>query len=175
MPKPRQSLSGVNSVVFTTSYSHRRLPVALGLAVMLSLSLVNTAFAARAPTIPTVTIAGGVELPMAGLGTWQYNDTRAEGAVKAALALGYTHIDTAYDCRPPILAWLGLVAAVWTAQTHCTARRCRTGFAKGLTLTFAAHCRVARQTPTPRALGVPWRRARARATPISSRPRCRVA
>ena len=48
-----------------------------------------------AAPIPTVTIAEGVELPMAGLGTWQYNSSVAESAVLAALRMGYTHIDTA--------------------------------------------------------------------------------
>lgn len=47
--------------------------------------------------IPTVTIAPGVELPMAGLGTWLYNNTVAEAAAAEALALGYVHIDTAND------------------------------------------------------------------------------
>ncbi|KAL1530601.1 hypothetical protein AB1Y20_001501 [Prymnesium parvum] len=50
---------------------------------------------AFALNIPTVQIAPGVHLPMAGLGTWQYNDSRAELAVSTALAIGYTHIDTA--------------------------------------------------------------------------------
>eukprot|EP00040_Diaphanoeca_grandis_P005713 m.34181 g.34181 ORF g.34181 m.34181 type:complete len:320 (-) comp16941_c0_seq1:24-983(-) len=45
--------------------------------------------------IPTKTIAPGVELPMAGLGTWQYNESEAKDAVLTALNLGYTHIDTA--------------------------------------------------------------------------------
>ena len=45
--------------------------------------------------IPTVLIAPGVELPLAGLGTWQYNSSVAEAAVLAALDAGYTHIDTA--------------------------------------------------------------------------------
>ena len=45
--------------------------------------------------IPTVTIAPGVEMPLAGLGTWQYNSSVAEAAVLAALGVGYTHIDTA--------------------------------------------------------------------------------
>lgn len=47
------------------------------------------------PVIPTTTIAEGVQLPMAGLGTWQYNSSVAEDAVLAALGMGYTHIDTA--------------------------------------------------------------------------------
>ena len=38
-----------------------------------------------------------VELPMQGLGTWQYNNTVAGGAVAAALKMGYAHIDTAFD------------------------------------------------------------------------------
>ena len=45
--------------------------------------------------IPTLKIAEGVEIPMVGLGTWQYNDTVAEAATTLALSLGYTHIDTA--------------------------------------------------------------------------------
>ena len=45
--------------------------------------------------IPTVSIAPGVDLPLAGLGTWQYNSSVAEAAVLMALRLGYTHIDTA--------------------------------------------------------------------------------
>ena len=53
-----------------------------------------------ASSIPTIPIAGpngaAVDLPMAGLGTWQYNESVAEQAVTDALALGYTHIDCAY-------------------------------------------------------------------------------
>ena len=47
----------------------------------------------------TITIAPGVEMPLAGLGTWQYNSSVAKAAVLSALKLGYTHIDTAlgYD------------------------------------------------------------------------------
>ena len=38
-------------------------------------------------------------MPMAGLGVWQYNDTRAEAALKTALRVGYRMVDTAlgYD------------------------------------------------------------------------------
>ncbi len=42
--------------------------------------------------IPTKTLKGGSEIPVLGLGTWQLKD---EDAVKSALDLGYTHIDTA--------------------------------------------------------------------------------
>lgn len=38
---------------------------------------------------------GQVDIPLVGLGTWQYNDTVAEAATTMALGLGYTHIDTA--------------------------------------------------------------------------------
>jgi hypothetical protein len=51
-------------------------------------------------TIPTTKIGhdhlGDIELPMAGLGTWLYNDSHAQAAVTTALALGYSHIDTAF-------------------------------------------------------------------------------
>lgn len=45
--------------------------------------------------IPSVTLRGGVELPMLGLGTWQAENDEAYDAVRAALDLGYRHIDTA--------------------------------------------------------------------------------
>jgi|EP00937_MAST-01D_sp_MAST-1D-sp2_P003332 diketogulonate reductase-like aldo/keto reductase len=55
---------------------------------------------AEIPTtkIPVIEIAPGVHMPMAGLGTWQYNDTVAGAAVAAYLSdeVGGTHIDTAY-------------------------------------------------------------------------------
>merc|ERR1711998_56483 len=47
--------------------------------------------------IPTIQIAKGVNLPLTGLGTWQYNSSRTEAAVSAALKLGYVAIDTAND------------------------------------------------------------------------------
>lgn len=50
-----------------------------------------------AARIPTKKIAPGVNIPMVGLGTWQYNASRTEAAVKTALELGYVAIDTAHD------------------------------------------------------------------------------
>ena len=40
-------------------------------------------------------LANGVRIPKVGLGTWLIPDDQAAGAVKAALELGYHHIDTA--------------------------------------------------------------------------------
>jgi len=45
--------------------------------------------------IKTVKLADGREMPALGLGTWQLTGRRCEEAVKKALELGYTHIDTA--------------------------------------------------------------------------------
>jgi hypothetical protein len=45
--------------------------------------------------IPTVEIAPGVHMPLAGIGTWLYNSSMAEKAVLTATSLGCTHIDTA--------------------------------------------------------------------------------
>ncbi len=44
---------------------------------------------------PTVTIAPDVEMPLIGIGTWQARGSEAYDAVRAALELGYRHIDTA--------------------------------------------------------------------------------
>jgi diketogulonate reductase-like aldo/keto reductase len=63
--------------------------------MMLLCAAAAAAVAAAAPKIPTMEIAPGVNIPMSGLGTWQYNDTVAGAATSLALSLGYTHIDTA--------------------------------------------------------------------------------
>ena len=44
---------------------------------------------------PTITLNNGVKMPLVALGTWQYNNDVAEDAIKLALSLGFTHIDTA--------------------------------------------------------------------------------
>ena len=43
----------------------------------------------------TLTLANGVSIPQLGLGTWFIDDADAAGAVRAAVGLGYRHIDTA--------------------------------------------------------------------------------
>ena len=47
----------------------------------------------------TVALAGGVQLPQMGLGTWPMNDDEAAVAVKSALKIGYRHLDTAENYR----------------------------------------------------------------------------
>ena len=46
-------------------------------------------------TIPTITLNNGVEMPALGLGVFQTPPDETIGAVEAALAVGYQHIDTA--------------------------------------------------------------------------------
>ena len=43
----------------------------------------------------TVNLPGGTELPLIGFGTWQLRPTTAYESVRAALEIGYRHIDTA--------------------------------------------------------------------------------
>lgn len=43
----------------------------------------------------TITLNNGVEIPQLGLGTWFIDDDKAADAVKAAVEIGYRHIDTA--------------------------------------------------------------------------------
>jgi 2,5-diketo-D-gluconate reductase A len=45
--------------------------------------------------IPTVTLAGGSAMPLLGFGTWQIRGEDAYRAVRAALDIGYRHLDTA--------------------------------------------------------------------------------
>ena len=42
-------------------------------------------------------VKGKVQMPLFGIGTWLYNDTKANAAVAAAFTLGYRHVDTAFD------------------------------------------------------------------------------
>ena len=41
------------------------------------------------------TLSNGVEIPKLGLGTWMIPDEQTDEAVRAAVSLGYHHIDTA--------------------------------------------------------------------------------
>jgi 2,5-diketo-D-gluconate reductase A len=50
---------------------------------------------AQARSVPTVALPGEVALPMVGFGTWQLRGGQAEAAARAALEVGYRHIDTA--------------------------------------------------------------------------------
>lgn len=43
----------------------------------------------------TLTLAGGVQMPILGLGTWQSHGDECYQAVRTALELGYRHVDTA--------------------------------------------------------------------------------
>ena len=43
----------------------------------------------------TYTLSNGVEIPKLGLGTWMIDDVDVVAAVKAAVSIGYRHIDTA--------------------------------------------------------------------------------
>lgn len=47
------------------------------------------------PAVPDVTLAGGVTMPLIGLGTWDLRGGRGRRAMRAALDLGYRHLDTA--------------------------------------------------------------------------------
>ena len=63
----------------------------LGLAVLLPMAL-----PASYPAVPMKGIGGkDLGMPLVGLGTWQYNSSVAEAAVKLAFSLGYRHVDTA--------------------------------------------------------------------------------
>ena len=44
----------------------------------------------------TIKLSSGYEIPILGLGTWQLTGKRCKAAVKKAIELGYTHIDTAW-------------------------------------------------------------------------------
>ena len=43
----------------------------------------------------SITLSNGVVVPQLALGTWLIDDNKAAEAVKSAIEIGYTHIDTA--------------------------------------------------------------------------------
>jgi 2,5-diketo-D-gluconate reductase A len=47
------------------------------------------------PTVPTITLNNGVEIPQLGFGVYQVKPEETAQAVQAALEIGYRHIDTA--------------------------------------------------------------------------------
>ena len=51
----------------------------------------------KSVSVPIVTLSNGVEMPAIAAGTWQYDANTAQAAVEAAIAAGFTHIDTAHD------------------------------------------------------------------------------
>jgi len=61
------------------------------------LLLVLAAGGVSASDPPTVTLRNGVKMPMVAAGTFQYNSSQAYESIKAALAVGFTMVDTAYD------------------------------------------------------------------------------
>jgi 2,5-diketo-D-gluconate reductase A len=55
--------------------------------------------ASASPAAPSITLAGGVEIPQIGFGVFQVPREETAGAVAAALETGYRHIDTAAAYR----------------------------------------------------------------------------
>jgi diketogulonate reductase-like aldo/keto reductase len=49
----------------------------------------------QAAAVPAVTLPGGGSMPMIGFGTWQLRGRAGRESMRAALATGYRHIDTA--------------------------------------------------------------------------------
>lgn len=62
-------------------------------------------------SIPTITLANGVQMPAIGLGTSPMNDDETEKAVIAAIATGYRLIDTAENYRNEVGVGRGIRAS----------------------------------------------------------------
>ena len=75
-------------------------------------------------------------MPMAGLGTWQFNSSVAEAAVLAALGMGYTHIDTALGYNNQEGVGRALAASLRTRKSYFVTSKIPGGLKVG---TKAAH------------------------------------
>ncbi|CAJ1461231.1 unnamed protein product [Effrenium voratum] len=60
----------------------------------LCLCVVHAA-AVAGPAVSIKGVSGPVDLPLLGIGTWQYNNSVTKETVTSAFALGYRHVDTA--------------------------------------------------------------------------------
>lgn len=70
------------------------------------------------PSVPMNGISGKVQMPLFGVGTWQYNSTVAAGAVETAFKLGYRHVDTAFDYDNQVGVGQGLRASGLTREEY---------------------------------------------------------
>jgi len=68
----------------------------LPLAASISFALPALGLPTGYPSVKIDGVSGQVDMPLFGIGTWEYNDTLAEAAVTTAFSLGYRHVDTAY-------------------------------------------------------------------------------
>lgn len=69
--------------------------------------------------MPTVKLRNGVEMPIMSAGVWKYSVEEAEKSVEAALSVGFTHIDTAYDYDN----FDGVAKALKNAMANGTSRK----------------------------------------------------
>jgi len=68
------------------------------------------------PTVPMNAVGGKViGMPLIGLGTWLYNSSVAEDAVKLAFGVGYRHVDTALGYQNQDGVGKGLASAAAAA------------------------------------------------------------
>jgi len=66
------------------------------LAASVALALRASSLPIGYPSVRINGVSSKVDMPLFGIGTWEYNDTVAEAAVATAFSLGYRHVDTAY-------------------------------------------------------------------------------
>jgi 2,5-diketo-D-gluconate reductase A len=64
-------------------------------------------------------VRGSIDMPLLGIGTWQYNDSLAERVVVDAFRMGYRHVDTAYVYKNQV----GVGAALATAAKDLALKR----------------------------------------------------
>lgn len=60
------------------------------------------------PSIPMRGVEGQIDMPLVGLGTWQYNSSVAESALTEAFKLGFRHVDTALGYNNQVGVGAGL-------------------------------------------------------------------
>ena len=76
---------------------------------------------------PAVTLDPGGAMPLVGLVTWQMTGTRCQAAVRAALDVGYRHIDTAtrYGNEREVGRAARRIGSGWLAALAAGGRACQ--------------------------------------------------
>lgn len=84
-------------------------------ATAFSILAASDALPAGYPTTKVKGVTGSVDMPMVGLGTWQYDDATAKTAIMDAFELGYRAVDTALIYGNHVGVGQGITAAAKAA------------------------------------------------------------